>query len=229
LQQEIQEAREKVIGDDSIVVKMKQESERNAELVTQLEAALDAAEQKMRADEEALAELRSKVTTFERERDRVEKSRTDERNADLEEAEEQIEALERELDDAHREISRLSSELAQSPARKALDRARDAKIELLEKEKEDLQGRLNSLKHDVTGWNTPGKFNNASGISPIHRQVLNLTMKAPKTPGTPLRDVNIAYHSVLRSTHLGIFFRCRGCTCLLRIHHFHLILLKSNA
>jgi myosin protein heavy chain len=205
LQQEIQEASEKVLGDDNAVAKMKQESERNAELVTQLEAALDAAEQKMRADEEALAELRSKAATLERERDRTEKSRTDERSADLEEAEEQIEALERELDDAHREISRLNSELAQSPARKALERARDAKIELLEKEKEDLQERLNNLKHEITGWNTPGKFNNARGISPIHRQVLNLTMKAPKTPGAPLKDVSISCHSVFRSIHPGIF------------------------
>ena len=64
-------------------------------------------------------------------------SRTDERNADLEEGEEQIEILERELDDAHHEIDRLNNELTHSPARKALDRMRDAKIELLVKEKED--------------------------------------------------------------------------------------------
>jgi len=228
LQQEIQEARENVLEDDNSVAKMKQESERNAELVTQLDAALDAAEQKMRADEEALAELRSTAATLERERDRVEKSGTDERNADLEEAEEQIEALERELDDAHREISRLNSELAQSPARKALDRARDAKIELLEKEKEDLQEHLKNLKHEITGWNTPGKFNNASGISPIHRQVLNLTMKPPKTPGAPLRDVNVSRRSVFRSIHPGIIFRCRGCTCLPRTLRYHLTLRKSK-
>jgi len=206
LQQEVQEARENAIGDDSVVAKIKQESESNAELVTQLEDALDAAEQKMRADEEALSELRSRVAALERERDRLEKSRTDERDAELEEAEAQIEALERELDDAHREISRLNSELAPSPARKALDRARDAKIELLEKEKEDLQERLNGLKLEVTSWNTPGKFSNASGISPIHRQVLNMTLKAPKTPGTPLKDVNISCYSAFRSTHLGNFF-----------------------
>ncbi|KAI9458189.1 hypothetical protein BJY52DRAFT_1270268 [Lactarius psammicola] len=159
------------------------------ELVKQLEDALDAAEQKMRADGEVLAELRSKFAVLERERDRAEKSHTDERNADLEEAEEQIEALERELDDAHREIGRLNNELAHSPARKALDRVRDAKIELLEKEKEDLQEHLNDLKREVVGWNTPSKFGNASGISPVHRQVLNMTLKTPKTPGAPLRDM----------------------------------------
>ena len=196
LQQEILDAHEKATGDDGAIAKIKQESERNAELATQLEDALDAAEQKMRADEEALAELRNKVVTLERERDRAEKSRTEERNAELEEAENQIEVLERELDDAHREISRLNSELAHSPARKALDKARDAKIELLEKEKEDLQERLNGLKHEIAVWNTPGKFSNANGISPMHRQVLNMTLKTPKTPGAPLRDVYISCYLV---------------------------------
>ena len=193
LQQEIQDAREKVIMDDGAVAGIKQESERNLELVTQLEDALDAAEQKMRADGDVLTELRSRIATLERERDRdrAEKSRSVDRNAELEEAEDQIEILERELDNAHREVGRLNSELAQSPARKALDRARDAKIELLEKEKEDLQELLNSLKHANAGWDSPGRFSNASGISPIHRQVLNMTLKTPKTPGAPLRDVSI--------------------------------------
>jgi len=192
LQRETQEVHEKAMRDGSAAATLKREAERDAELVKQLEDALDAAEQKMRADGEQIAELRSKVAVLERERERVEKSRTDERNADLEEAEEQIETLERELDDAHREISRLNSELAQSPARKALDRVRDAKIEILEKEKEDLQDRLNDLKQEVAGWNTPSKFGNASGISPIHRQVLNMTLKTPKTPGAPLRDVSFS-------------------------------------
>ena len=192
LQRESQEAHEKAMRDDGAAASLQRGAERDAELVKQLEDALDAAEQKMRADGDVLAELRSKVAVLERERDRAEKSRTDERNADLEEAEEQIETLERELDDAHREIGRLNNELAHSPARKALDRVRDAKIELLEKEKEDLQERLNDLKHEaVVGWNTSGsKFGNASGISPIHRQVLNMTLKTPKTPGAPLRDVS---------------------------------------
>ena len=197
LQRESQEAHDKTIRDDKAAASLKRDASRDAELVKQLEDALDAAEQKMRADGEVLAELRSKVANLERERDRVEKSRTDERNADLEEAEEQIEALERELDDAHRDIGRLNNELAHSPARKALDRVRDAKIELLEKEKEDLQERLNDLRQELAGWNnTPNKFGNASGISPIHRQVLNMTLKTPKTPGAPLGDVSSFSHIV---------------------------------
>jgi hypothetical protein len=197
LQQDIQDAHDKAIGDDGAVAMLKQEAEHNCELVKQLEDGLDAAEQKIRADGEVLAELRSRVATLERERERVDKPRTDERGAELEEAEDQIETLERELDEAHREISRLNSELAQSPARKALDRARDAKIELLEKEKGDLQERLHSLKqHEMAGWSTPGKLSSASGISPMHRQILNMTLRTPKTPGAPLRDVsNISHRS----------------------------------
>src|ERR1700691_1039544 len=123
--------------DDSAAVKLKRETQRDAEFVKQLEDALDAAEQKMRADSEDLTELRSKVAILECKRDSAEKSRTDEHNADVEEDEEQIETLERELDDAHHEIGRLNNELTHSPTRKVLDRMRDAKIELLEKEKED--------------------------------------------------------------------------------------------
>lgn len=210
------EALQHEIQDEHSIAAIKQESERNGELVTQLEDALDAAEQKMRADEETLTELRGRIATLERERerDRAERPRAEQRNAELEEAEDQIEALERELDNAHREISRLSTELAQSPARKALDKARDAKIELLEKEKEDLQELLNSLKQEGGGWNTPGRFSNASGISPIHRQVLNMTLKTPKTPGAPLRDVSISLP--LRFPYQltpGILSRCHGCVC----------------
>jgi len=103
----------------------------------------------MRADEEALAGMRKKVGILECEHDRAEKSRTEERNAELEEAENQIVALERELDDAHHEITRLNSQLAHSPTRNALDKARDAKVKLLEKEKDDLQECPNGLKHKI--------------------------------------------------------------------------------
>ena len=58
--------------DDSAAVKLKREAQRDAEFVKQLEDALDAAEQKMRADSEDLTELRSKVAILERERNREE-------------------------------------------------------------------------------------------------------------------------------------------------------------
>ena len=58
---------QKEIQDDHIVTAIKQESECNGELVTQLEDALDTTEQKMCADEKALTELQSRISTLERE------------------------------------------------------------------------------------------------------------------------------------------------------------------
>ncbi|EGN96997.1 hypothetical protein SERLA73DRAFT_185262, partial [Serpula lacrymans var. lacrymans S7.3] len=46
------------------------------------------------------------------------------------------------------------------------------------------------LRVTVTDMSTPSKVFNITGISPIHRQVLSMSMKAPKTPGGPLRDLS---------------------------------------
>jgi phage host-nuclease inhibitor protein Gam len=98
--------------------------------------------------------------------------------------------LENELDDANREIARLTTLLSQSPARKAIDKAKDAKVDMLEREKEELFERIQALRMTVTEMGTPSKMiNNTSGISPIHRQALSMSMRAPKTPGGPLQDV----------------------------------------
>ena len=98
--------------------------------------------------------------------------------------------MENELDDANREIARLRALLSQSPARKAMEKAKDTKIEMLEKEKEELLERNRALRMTFNDMNTPNKLVNASGISPIHRQVLSMSIRAPKTPGGPLRDVS---------------------------------------
>lgn len=101
-----------------------------------------------------------------------------------------LEALEKELDNANKEIARLTTMLNQSPARKAMEKARDTKIEILEREKEELLERNKALRMTVTEMNTSNKLINASGISPIHRQVLSMSIRAPKMPGAPLRDVS---------------------------------------
>jgi hypothetical protein len=67
--------------------------------------------------------------------------------------------------------------------------AKDTKIEMLEKEREDLFERNKALRTTVTEMTTPNKVYNMSGISPIHRQVLSMSIRAPQTPGGPLRDV----------------------------------------
>jgi hypothetical protein len=77
LRREPQEVHDKSIRDDNAAATLKHEAARDAELVKQWEDALDATEQKMRADGDALSELRSKVAVLERERDHAEKTRTD--------------------------------------------------------------------------------------------------------------------------------------------------------
>ena len=167
---------------------LKEEADNARELARQMEEALEEAEKKMLHDEELVADLHSKLAALERER---------QRQADISRApveagptEAEMHAMESELDDANREIARLMTLLSQSPARKAMERARDTKIEMLEREKEELLERNRALKMTFNDMNTPSRLINTSGISPIHRQVLSMSIRAPKTPGGPLRDVS---------------------------------------
>ena len=172
--------------------RLEKEAERATELARQLEEALEAAEEKMKSDEERTADLRSKVTVLERE---LEKQRdlaivNPPSNHDAEEA------LEAELDDANREIARLSALFQQSPARRAIDKAKDTRIEVLEREKEELLERVRALRNSNVGMMTPHRVVSGSGISPIHRHVLSMSLKTPKTPGAPLKDVRMdSFHN----------------------------------
>jgi chromosome segregation ATPase len=170
---------------------LEKEKERASLLVNQMEDALEAAEQKMRTDQEVVADLKAKISTLEREREREkEMSRllkgqhSDESNAELENV------LEAELEQAHKEIAKLTELLQHSPARKAIDAAKDKRIEILEKDKEQLQARIKALRSTSFETATPNKVVNLSGISPIHRHVLSMSVRAPKTPGGPLKDVS---------------------------------------
>ena len=170
---------------------LEKEAERASLLVSQLEGALEAAEQKMRTDEEAVADLKAKISTLEREREReremsrlLKGQRSDESNAELETV------LEAELEQAHKEIARLNELLQHSPARRAIEAAKDRMIETLEKDKEQLQARIKALRSASFEMATPNKVVNVSGISPIHRQVLSMSVRAPKTPGGPLKEVS---------------------------------------
>ncbi|KAG2137608.1 uncharacterized protein EDB93DRAFT_1106565 [Suillus bovinus] len=170
---------------------LEKEKESASLLVNQMEEALEAAEQKMRTDQEVVADLKARISTLERERERErEMSRllkgqhSDESDAELENA------LEAELEQAHKEIARLTELLQHSPARKAIDAARDQRIEILEKDKEELQARIKALRSTSFETATPNKVVNLSGISPIHRHVLSMSVRAPKTPGGPLKDLS---------------------------------------
>lgn len=169
---------------------LQNESIKTQETVRQMEDALEEAEQKMMGDEAALADLLSKVASLERERQR-EASRDISRGAvEAGPSEEEYQALEDALEEADKEIARLNTLLTQSPARKAMDKAKDTKIEMLEREKEELLERNKALRLTFNEMSTPSRVMHTSGISPIHRQVLSMSIRAPKTPGGPLKDVS---------------------------------------
>ncbi|OJT11389.1 hypothetical protein TRAPUB_12084 [Trametes pubescens] len=173
-----------------------EESERASELARQMETALEAAEKKMLADEQEVATLKATVASLERAAERQQERSVSvsqlgpSQSTIARDLQAEVEALENELDDAHKEIARLQTVVAQSPARRAMENAKDARLELLEKEKEDLLERLKSLKNQSGIFGTPGRRASGSNMSPLHRQLLNLSFKSPKTPGGPLRDLS---------------------------------------
>ena len=174
------------------VGELEEEIGRLNELGHQMQEALQVADRKVESHDEEIAELKGTIFALEREREREkEKSRSILKPAGspmVPGAE--FEALENELDDAHKEIARLKALMQQSPARKAMDTAKDNRIEMLEREREDLLQRVQVLRG--TANNTPSKpangINVASAVSPFHRQMVS--MLSPKTPGGPLRDVS---------------------------------------
>lgn len=181
------------------------------ETARQMEEALEESEQKMMHDEEALADLRAKVASLERERQREANNSSRDMSRAVAEAgptEAEYQALEEELDEANKELARLNTLLNQSPARKAMERVKDTKIEMLEREKEELLERNRALRMTFNEMSTPSKVVNAPGISPIHRQVLNMSIRLPRTPGGPLKDV--CFFSILLIHIYSYTFRFPG-------------------
>lgn len=154
----------------------------------QMKEAVEAAEEKLSKDEEIILELKNRLASVERERLK-DASLSSRGSSGVVYTAAEYGALEFQLDEADKEKARLRALLDQSPARKAIEKAKDLKIELLEREKEELLERNRMLRVTVNEIGTPNKLVNASGISPIHRHVLNMSIRMPKTPGTPLRDV----------------------------------------
>jgi chromosome segregation ATPase len=194
-EQDVEEAEDRIR-------ELETEVDRANTLAKQMEAALEVAETKLSSDSDKIGDLKAKIASLERQAERSVSMSHSKLNLDRNA---EIEALEAELDDAHRELARLSTQLQQSPARKAIEGAKDAKIAMLEQEREELLDRVRTLRttnanasislqhiQSMTGtqnYQTPGKKLSMSGISPAHRHVLNMTLKTPKTPGGPLRDV----------------------------------------
>ncbi|XP_006461923.1 hypothetical protein AGABI2DRAFT_222948 [Agaricus bisporus var. bisporus H97] len=175
------------------ILQLEDECAKAQEVNAQMEEALEEAEKKMFQEGEEIDGLKSEIAALEREKHRVMVNASQSVSRSLEPSgptEEDLEALEMELDSAHKEITRLTSLLAQSPARKAMEKAKETRIELLEKEREELLERNKALRLTMNEMATPHKIMNTSGISPIHRQVLSMSLRAPRTPGPPLRDLS---------------------------------------
>ena len=176
------------------VEELEEEIGRHNELGHQMQEALEVADRKDKSHDEEVAELRGAISAFERELEREkEKFRSLSKVAESSMVPSvDVEALENELDDAHKEITRLKVLMQQSPARRAMDTAKDNRIEMLEREREDLLRRIQVLKDAVNG--TPSKVVNdvtaANAASPFYRPMVS--MLSPKTPGGPLRDVSDA-------------------------------------
>ncbi|KAI0318748.1 hypothetical protein OF83DRAFT_909610 [Amylostereum chailletii] len=188
LEQEIASEREKVVSATADAnqahlerERLEDEIERNMELARQLEDALKAAEKKMAEDHATIAELRGRTSNLERDLSRVDPSHNV-----PEDIAQEIAGLEAEVDELMRENAKLRHQLSNSPARQTIDKAKDARIQILEGEREDLIERLKAANLKTS----PGKLGNLSNMSPMHRQVLSMTMRAPKTPGGPLSEMS---------------------------------------
>ncbi|EPQ56284.1 hypothetical protein GLOTRDRAFT_115600 [Gloeophyllum trabeum ATCC 11539] len=173
------------------VEELEGQAERAGELARQMEDALEAAETRMLEDETQTANLKAKIASLEWELEDARNRADPSKSIRFGEPDADVDALEAELQEAHKEIAKLKATTQQSPARKAIEKAKDAKIELLENEKEELLERIKSLKSAMNAATTPSRFanlSNMSGVSPMRRHVLSF--KSPKTPGGPLRELS---------------------------------------
>jgi len=159
----------------------------------QLEEVVEEVREKMTQDQEIILDLKNRLASLERERSTISSRDTFRSSSGIIYTAAEYEALEQELDEANKEKARLRALLDQSPARKAIEKAKELKIELLEREKEELLERNRALRATMNEFSTPNKVTNSNGISPIHRHVLNMSIRMPKTPGAPLREVRFLF------------------------------------
>lgn len=154
--------------------------------VGHLENALEQSDKKIRASNDEIVDLRSKLSMV------VPRHETTKNHGHTQSnfADDSVDVtgLKAELSAAMKEIGRLTSLLDQNPARKALDKARESRISLLEKENQELLEQLRAVR-DPSYSATPNRNPSMNGLSPIHRRLINLALRTPKTPGEPLKNV----------------------------------------
>jgi TolA-binding protein len=170
--------------------------------VAQMEVALEDAEMRILDDAEQIKSLQGKIASLERERteliaDRSARDQSDtEDRIPLHEHEALVSELERQLDDAHRDIARLTTE---SPAGTALAKAKDMRIEQLEKEKGVLAERIQVMRSAGFGAGggagTPGKvsFSGSTAQGTPLGRLAAMNLRTPRTPGVALRDVSSTF------------------------------------
>ena len=201
VEQELEKALSSEEGASRRTERLEADLQKAQDVAQHLEDVLQETEDKMVHDQGVIAELNARISSLEREVER-EKERQADPSLDLSiPSEADVHALEEELDAANKEIARLNTLLNQSPARKAVDKAKDMRIEVLEKEKEELLERNRALRMTMTEMNSPSKVINGSGISPIHRHVLSMSIRGPRTPGGPLKEVKVQPIASLPFTH----------------------------
>ncbi|KAI5120368.1 hypothetical protein M0805_006890 [Coniferiporia weirii] len=152
---------------------------RERRTVQQLEDVLEESERKMSSNDRELGELREKLA--------VGSIGQSEGNSTFYKVD--VRVLEAELFEANKEIGRLTTILSQEPALKVIEKAKDRRIDILEKENEELLNQLRPTR-DLSANITPRPNASLSGISPMHKHFINISMKTPRTPGEPLHDTS---------------------------------------
>jgi myosin protein heavy chain len=170
-------------------------TKRKAEAIRELEETLGEREKEVEGYLEEIADLKTKIAAREA-RSREISSVTDV-EVDRSRESAAIQALQDELCEANREIGRLKATLehSQSPTSKARMMAKEERIAELEKENEELQMQIQlqvaGLKDkSMMSMATPRRRVSFGGVSPMYRQLMNMTLKTPRTPGEPLKDVS---------------------------------------
>ncbi|CAE6516063.1 unnamed protein product [Rhizoctonia solani] len=183
--------RDELLEDQDELARQKQEAQKE---VARMEQALEDAEARIVEDAEQLKSLQGKVASLERERTELLASRStrersnNEDGIPLHEHEALVSDLETQLDDAHREIARLT---AKSPAGEALSKAKDLRIQQLEKEKDMLLERVQTMRSNSSaagGSDTPGRATPSGSVALNRLAMMNL--RTPKTPGAALKEAS---------------------------------------
>lgn len=215
LRDELDDARQRVLDmslevhqDEDAVKEMAEQLRQSDEekeslnrTIKKMEAALVESDRRASKLQEEISVLKSKTVTLEREvgnRDAALRASSNTKPLDREDTHElslfrtQHDQLERQLDDAQREVGRLRFRLADSPGRNAIAFAKDARISLLEEQKETLTAQIMALRkvlgEHVSVWEESvsivqeGKSMNKQATPAAHRTVLSLR-GTPKTPG----------------------------------------------